>query len=92
MLGKNPFLTIGLPVKIEAVLTAESDQVRIIWVFEVESSVSIPFDLAVGPGMISFDFKHSSTVEPASWVGPGSPEVALVVKILDIVALLLNLA
>ena len=45
----------------------------------------------MGPGHIIIDVKGSSTVETALWVGPGSPEVALVVKVLDIVALLLNL-
>ena len=57
---------------------------RVIRVFEVESRLAIPPDLAMSPGMIIIDDNRISTVETAVFIGPGSPEVATVEKFLVI--------
>ena len=52
--------------------------------FEVESRLAVPLDLAMGPGKSIIEDYSAPIVETAVLVGPGSPEVATVVKFLDI--------
>jgi hypothetical protein len=53
-------------------------------VFEVESRLAVPHNLAMSPGKIIIDYNRISPEETAASIGPGSPEVATVVKFLDI--------
>jgi len=60
--------------------------VIVIGVRDAESRLIVPLDLAMAPGMILFDLNSISIVEAALFIDPGSPEVALVVKVLEISA------